>query len=256
MKRQHFTFKHLDINNLKTIAGRWAADYTEEGARVHTISIHPILLPIPWAEVLPGQKGPKYAVVFHCPDCTRDDLPSNDEPEEEFFQKAIENRFSPYTDLWCDLRNKSKHLFYRGLFESVYRDTPPDNWISEWRFVLKYLGKKTPLDVMEDSGVVLFQENKGTGQGGDSLEKVMEYLMATDQEKIKTNDVIQLLENKNIRFDFPNMSKEEQRENVQDLLERGLNKRMVALILDWQRIKSKQVQLKSTERTIARIKNT
>jgi hypothetical protein len=156
MNFQPFTFKHLDIDNMKTIAGRWAADYTENGALVNTISIHPVLLPIPWAEVLPGQKGPKYAVVFHCPDCTRDDLPSANDSEEDFLQKVMENDFSPYTNLWCDLTNKSKHLFYRGLFESVYRDIPPDNWISEWRFILKYSGAMFPLDVMADSGVVLF----------------------------------------------------------------------------------------------------
>jgi hypothetical protein len=151
-----FLFKHLDIDALKIIAGRWAEDYNEKSVRVQTISIHPVAMPIPWAEVLPGQKGPKYAVVFHCPDCTRDDLPNATDSAGEHLQKVLNGEFSPYTDLWCDLTNKSKHLFYRDLFESVYRDTPPDNWISEWRFVLKYSGETIPLDVLPDAGVVLF----------------------------------------------------------------------------------------------------
>jgi hypothetical protein len=87
-------------------------------------------------------------------------------------------------------------------------------------------------------------------QKNDPMGDLVEYLLATDQGKMKTNDVIQLLESKNIRFDFPNMPKEEKKNMVNELRGIGLSKRIVALILDWQRIKSKQVKLNSTMRRL------
>jgi hypothetical protein len=154
-----YSFDDLNINSLQAIAAKWVEDYNEIGAVVQSITIHPMGMPIYLAENLPEKSNrPKYAVIFHCPDCERKDLPSATDSTEEHLRKVIEKEFSPYTDLFLDLQNKSKHLFYNGNLK-LYQGTPPENWLSEWRFVLKYTDNEwstVGADISLGFGLVLF----------------------------------------------------------------------------------------------------
>ncbi len=158
-KMKFYPFQELNIHVLQAIAAKWAQDYTSTGAVVQSITIHPMGMPIHLAENLPDRPNrPKYAVIFHCPDCTRDDLPSATDSAEEHLRKVINKEFSPYTDLFLDLQNKSKHLFYNGNFK-LYQGAEPNDWLSEWRFEMKYQDKGMSAlgaDIDQKCGVVLF----------------------------------------------------------------------------------------------------
>ena len=158
-KMKFYPFQELNIHVLQAIAAKWVKDYTRTGAVVQSITIHPMGMPIPLAENLPDrQNRPKYAVIFHCPNCMREDLPSATDSAEEHLWKVIKKEFSPYTDLFLDLQNKSKHLFYNGNFK-LYQGAEPYDWLSEWRFEMKYQDKGMSAlgaDIDQECGVVLF----------------------------------------------------------------------------------------------------
>jgi hypothetical protein len=95
--------------------------------------------------------------------------------------------------------------------------------------------------------------SKSPRQRIDPMGDLIKFLLATDQVKMKTNDVILLLENKKIRFDYPSMTKEERIERIHDLHDKGLDDRMIALILDWPSVKNKQRKLTSAKRDVSRL---
>lgn len=134
----------------------------------------------------------------------------------------------------CDDLTKA---FYLGRLPTGDDDTIPRQDFLEW------LDEYMPYE----------GGSKSLRQRIDPMGDLIKFLLASDQAKMKTNDVILLLENKKIRFDFPSMTEEEQRERVHDLYNKGLEDRMIALILDWPRVKNKQVQLASAKRNVSRL---
>jgi len=84
------------------------------------------------------------------------------------------------------------------------------------------------------------------------LEDAVMYIQEIGCKKLKTDEVIQLLEKKNICFDYPNLSKGQIESVVNWLRERDISMRVIALILDWKRIQNEAVELESTKRSLQR----
>ncbi len=152
------SFHALDIPFLRSIASRWGNDYHEKGVLIDRITMHPMGLSIPLKEVLHNPvKDHKYAVVFHCPDCTSDDLSIQD-TAAEILDKISGDGFSPYHSLFSATqeRGSGSILFYES-FENVYLSQPPEDWQKEWRFVLLYSGAVVGCDVWQDTGIELYK---------------------------------------------------------------------------------------------------
>ena len=84
------------------------------------------------------------------------------------------------------------------------------------------------------------------------LKETVAYIQAIGCENFKGDDAIQFLEKKNIRFDYPNIPKGQVETLVSWLKEKGMSNRVIALILDWPRIRNGQVQLDSVIRRLPR----
>lgn len=152
-------FPNLNPSVLESIAAHWVSDYREKDVNIERITIHPRGMPIFLKEVLPnGSDSRKYVVVFHCPDCTRDDLPSANDTAQEHLEKVMNNEFSPYYDLYAattgSYRNDSI-LFYAS-FRDAYTTNPGKNWRHEWQFIMKYQGAVIPADVWKTTGLTLY----------------------------------------------------------------------------------------------------
>lgn len=84
------------------------------------------------------------------------------------------------------------------------------------------------------------------------LEEAVAYIQLISCQKLKTDEIIQLLEKKNIRFDYPNLSEKQLEAMLDWLREKNVSIRVIALILDWPRIKKREVKLESTQRVLQR----
>jgi len=84
------------------------------------------------------------------------------------------------------------------------------------------------------------------------LEEVVTYIQTIGCRKFKNDDAIQFLEKKNIRFDCPSLSKKQVGYLVSWLRDEDISSRIIALILDWPRIKDKTVKINSVIRKLPR----
>lgn len=154
-----YPFPNLNLSVLRMIAKHWVTDYKEKGLNIAKITIHPRGMPISLKEVLSScSDSRKYVVIFYCPDCTRDDLPSANDSAKEHLKKLMNDEFSPYYDLYmatsgnCD---NNSILFYSS-FPDVYMTHPKENWVCDWQFIMKYQEATIPADVWKETGEVLY----------------------------------------------------------------------------------------------------
>jgi hypothetical protein len=152
------SFYTLDIPFLRSIADRWANDYQEEGVLIDRITLHPMGIPPSLKQLLNNPcREQKHAVVFHCPECTSDDVLIHD-TAADILDKISGDGFSPYHALFSATQElvSGSVLFYES-FENVYLKQPSEDWQKEWRFVLLYSEAIVGCDIWQDTGIELYK---------------------------------------------------------------------------------------------------
>jgi len=154
---ESFYFKELDESILKQIAKKWVEDYAEDQVKIDRITLHPMGMPVGLHAVLRKAKRPVYAILFHCSECSRDDLMLQATTEEILNRIESGEGFSPYMDLLLATQSRSSDnpLLY-STFPSVYRGITPEKWEQAWRFSMVYRGSVIRADVWEHTGIVLY----------------------------------------------------------------------------------------------------
>jgi hypothetical protein len=84
------------------------------------------------------------------------------------------------------------------------------------------------------------------------LEKTVNYIKTIDCSKLTNDEIIQLLEKKKIRFDYERLPKIQIQELINWLRGQNISNRVIALILQWPKIKSGDVKLNSVIRSMQR----
>lgn len=111
-----------------------------------------------------------------------------------------------------------------------------------------------PIELEDDQGEINQNFNIDAAGGHLGIKEIVSLLKKIKPEDAQTQKVKDLLKKNNISFDFPAMSTKEKKELIESLTEEGLSTRLIALILNHERIANNQVELKSAIRNIQRLK--